>query len=316
LILALAIPVVVAANANPPSAPQYVLAAGASPGAPSAKPPKPEKARGPKEGRGPGQGAGNGLANRPGKGPITVRSINGSEIVLGTEDGWTRTISVGSDTAVTKGGATVGVSALRVGDIVRFRQKRNDDGSFAVTAIVVAAPRAGGEVTNIDGDAITVKGPGGTTRVINVNGATVYKRGPDAASKADIKVGDEIEVQGTLDGDTFTATMVRIELAHAGGKVTAKTSDSITVTERDGSTTVIHVTGTTTFKGKGDAATTLADIAVGDRLNAEGTARPDGSLDAATVHAGPTKPDRANGPKGPKPPKAPKAPESSEAPDS
>ena len=141
-------------------------------------------------------GNGNKGAGAPGRGPITIRSIDGSALSLGTEDGWTRTITVTSATAITKGGQTVAVDALKVGDTIRFSQTRNADGTYAITAIVVPTPVAGGEVTAVDATTITVKGKGGATRVITVNGATVYKLGSAAGSKADVKVGVRVAAAG------------------------------------------------------------------------------------------------------------------------
>ena len=188
-----------------------------------------------------------------------------------------------SSTVITKGGQTVAVDALKVGDQIRFSQTRNADGTYTITAIVVPTPVAGGEVTAVDATTITVKGKGGATRVITVNGATVYKLGSAAGSKADVKVGVRVAAQGTVSGDTFTAITVRIQPAEIGGIVTGKTGDSITVKRGDGSTAVIHVTSKTTYEHKGKDAATLADVAVGDRVSAEGTLRADGSIDATSV---------------------------------
>ena len=188
-----------------------------------------------------------------------------------------------SATVITKGGQTVAVDALKVGDEIRFSQTRNADGTYTITAIVVPTPVAGGEVTAVDATTITVKGKGGATRVITVNGATVYKLGSAAGSKADVKVGVRVAAQGTVSGDTFTAITVRIQPAEIGGIVTGKTGDSITVKRADGSTAVIHVTSKTTYEHKGKDAATLADVAVGDRVSAEGTLRADGSIDATSV---------------------------------
>ena len=167
-----------------------------------------------------------------------------------------------------------------------FGQTRNDDGTYTVTSIWVHVPVAFGDVTKVDGNAITVSGKGGVDRVITVNGATTYKLGDAAATKADVEAGTEIKAQGTLDGDTFTAISIDIELPHIAGLVTAKTEDSITVTQRDGSTAVIHVGAGTTYKVLGSTTPSLADIAVGDGVSAEGTLRANGSLDAVSVHAG------------------------------
>jgi len=287
--LALAIPVIDAMAASP--APSATLFAGA-PGTPDA---------GGHPGKGPGGDKGHGPAGPgPGKGPITIRAISGSQLSLATEDGWTRTITAGPDTTITKGGVKIGVGDLKSGDEIRFRQTRNDDGTYTISAIEVPTPRAGGEVSAIDGNNITVKEKGGSTRVITVTSSTVYMLGPSPGKKADVKVGTMIDAAGTVSGDTFTATAVKVTLPKVGGEVTGKTGNSITVTNRDGTTTVIHVTGSTTYKVKGkETGASLGDIADGDKVDAEGTLRADGSLDAVAVRGGP--------PKGKKPVKVPAA---------
>jgi hypothetical protein len=283
--VALAVPlIIVMAHSSSPSDPLLAIAAGAS-AAPNAaaatdagKRPKSDRA-----GKGNNGNKGNKGIGAPGRGPITIRSIAGSALSLGTEDGWTRTIIATSSTVITKGGQTIAVSDLQVGDEIRFSQTRNTDGTYTIDAIVVPTPTAGGEVTAVDASTITVKGKGGTTRVITVNGSTVYRLGSASGTKADVNVGLRVDAQGTLSGDTFTAITVRIKLPEVGGVVTAKTSDSITVKHGDGSTTVLHVTANTTYEYKGRAAATLADITVGDRVNAHGTLRADGSMDAVSV---------------------------------
>ena len=156
--LALAVVVIVMTQRPTPADTPLALVAGASPSAdPDAKP----------QGNGQGQkpdkanklGKGN---SAPGRGQITIQSIAGSALSLGTEDGWTRTITVTSSTVITKGGQPVAVDALKVGDEIRFSQTRNPDGTYAVTAIVVQTPVAGGEVTAVDSTTITVKGKGGS----------------------------------------------------------------------------------------------------------------------------------------------------------
>lgn len=297
-LILLAIPVVMAMTANSNSvAPHNQLAAGATAA------PSPEHAG--KPNGGPGDGRGKGPRGGPIRGPITIRAVTDKQVSLASDDGWTRTLTVTSTTVITKGGVTIAVTDLKQGDEVGFKETRNADGSYTVVAINVVTPKAGGVVTKIDGNDITVTQRGGTTRVITVTGSTVFKRGAAVAAKTDIKIGDAIDAQGTISGTAFTAISVNIHLAHAGGTVFAKGSDSITVQNRDGSKTVIHVSSTTTYVGRGATTPTLAGIAVGDIVTAEGIARSDGSLDAVTVHAGP--------PKGVHPPKAP-APATSAAP--
>jgi hypothetical protein len=319
--IALAIPVIGITAASRLDAP--TLAAGASASAEASDDhdggPKKDKGLKSSNGHGLGLGRGNGTLNGNGngngfgngglkgngnaRGPITIRAISGPQLSLSTEDGWTRTITVTSATVITKGGQPIKAGDLGVGDQIRFSQTRNADGSYAITAIAVPTPVAGGEVTAVDATSITVKGKAGVTRIITVNDATVYQLGKAPGSKADVKVGTHVNAQGMTSGDTFTAITVRVSLPDVAGEVTGKTGDSITIKRADGSTTVIHVTDKTTFEVRGKDPASLADIAVGDRVGAEGVLRADGSMDASAVEAGPKKAA-----------KAPKAPKSSAAP--
>ena len=242
-------------------------------------------------GKGPGRGQGWGQLGKGdrggfGHGGVTITAVSGSNVSLKTEDGWTRTIAVTSATEITKDGATITVADLEVGDQIAFRQTKNADGTYTITAITVRTPKAGGEVTAVSSTTISVTARNGTVTKITVNGSTTYVFGKEAATKADVTVGSRIHAEGSLDGTTFTATRVRIEPAVAGGEVTAKTSSSITVKGRDGKATTIHVSAATTYKVRGKETATLADIAIGDFLVASGKARADGSLDASRVGAG------------------------------
>ncbi len=285
--LALAVPIVgvIAAKSLQPS----TIVAGASVA--------PEASDGRGHGNGNGNGNGNGFRGLdgrgpkdkslkgnggPGRGPSSISAIDGASVSLRTDDGWTRTITVTSTTVISKGGQKIAVGDLKVGDVIRFHQVRNADGSYTIDAIAVPTPEAGGEVTAVDATSITVK-QRGATRVLVVNGSTVYKLGDAPATKSDVKVGWEIEAQGTLSGQTFTATSIDIELPRIAGEVTAKTATTITIKEADGTTATIHVTGTTTYRVKGKQTATSTDLAVGDRVDAQGTLRADGSLDATTV---------------------------------
>ena len=279
-----------------------VLAVGAS-AAPQASA-KSDDSDGPGNGHGPTwDKLGKGFAGFPGfqgyggakgggavRGPITIKSINGSDLALGTADGWSRTIAVTSDTKITKGGQPITLAGLAVGDEVRFSQTRNADGSYTITAIVVPTPVAGGVVSAVDATTITVNGKGGATRVITVTGATVYQLGKATGTKADVKVGTRVNAQGTVSGATFTAITVWISIPQIGGDVTAKTSDTITIKGRDGKTTVLHVTDKTTYEVEGKASATLSDIAVGDRVDAAGLPRADGSVDATSIEGRAPKP--------------------------
>jgi hypothetical protein len=146
-------------------------------------------------------------------GPITVTAVNGSSVSLKTADGWTRTITVGDSTTVTRGGAPAKVGDIKVGDTVRLDQDRASDGTYTVTGIDVILPSVAGQVTAKTSDTITVTLPGGTTSTVHVGGSTAYTvAGKTDASLSDVTVGSWIVASGTQRSDgSLDATSV-----HAG----------------------------------------------------------------------------------------------------
>jgi hypothetical protein len=234
-------------------------------------------------------------------GDITVTSVNGSSISLKTADGWTRTITVTSSTQITKGGQTIGVGDIKAGDHVVFRETRNGDGTFTIDAVAVVVPHVAGTVSAVSGSGFTMTARDGATWTITVNGSTKYTLGRTGAtgSKADVKAGSNVLVEGTQgSGNTLTALSVHIGLPMAEGVVTAKSGDTLTVQRRDGVTTTIHVSSSTMIRVPGVASPSLNDITVGMRIAAEGTQRSDGSLDATALFAGRSGHGFDGGPKG------------------
>jgi hypothetical protein len=164
----------------------------------------------PKSGHMGGFGMRGGEMGRGGFHDITITAVSGSDISLKTDDGWTRTITATSTTTITKGGATITVGALAVGDEIRFSQEKATDGTYTVTAIVVVLPSVAGEVSAISGDTLTITQPGGTTATIHVSGDTTYQVNGAAGTKSDIKVGSFIVAEGTQRTDgSLDAAAVR-----------------------------------------------------------------------------------------------------------
>jgi hypothetical protein len=149
---------------------------------------------------------------------ITVTAINGFDISLKTDDGWTRTITVTNTTTITKGGATIALGDLAVGDQVRFAQQKGTDGTYSVTAIVVVLPTVVGEVTAIDGNTLTITQPGGTTATIHVGSNTTYRVNGATGALSDIKVGSIMVAEGTQRADgSLDAAAIRSGFGdHAG----------------------------------------------------------------------------------------------------
>jgi hypothetical protein len=67
------------------------------------------------------------------------------------------------------------------------------------------------------------------------------------------------------------------------GTVASKTATTIVVTTTVGNTVTVNVSAGTTYSVRGVAAASLADVAVGNRIAAQGTLNADGSLNATVV---------------------------------
>ena len=145
---------------------------------------------------------------------ITISAKNGSSLSLTTDDGWTRTITVGSATTITRAGQTIGVGDLAVGDQIRFSQTKASDGTYTIDAIRVVLPIVGGKVTAVNGTTITVAGRGDATATIHVDGDTTYSvDGTAGKALADITVGSFIVAEGTMRSDGS----LDADAIHAGG---------------------------------------------------------------------------------------------------
>ena len=228
-----------------------------------------------------------GRHGRTGFGNITIGSISGNDVSLKTDDGWQRTVTITSSVELTKGGQTIAVGDLKVGDGVHLRQTRNDDGSYTVTALAVVVPTIQGTASDITSSGFKVTTRDGSVWTVTVNGQTTYGFGQGAGSLSDVKAGEPARVAGTITADNqMTATNVRVAGDRAVGQVTAKTADTITMKKRDGSTVTIHVDADTTYRVAGVEDADLGDVAVDMAAGVSGRARADGSIDADAIVAG------------------------------
>ena len=239
-------------------------------------------------GFGPGGMGRGGPMGGPGRfGAITITAINGSQLTLTTADGWTRTID---DTAatITKAGQTVQASALAVSDSITFDQTRQSDGTYKITAIRVVLPHVDGTVQSVSGGTVTLTLRDKTTKNITLTASTTYQLAGAASTSAALTVGAQVDAQGTTAADgTFTATLVNIQPAMAGGTVTATSASdqTITVKARDGSSLTIKVDATTKYQVVGKTTASLSDIVVNAIVMAEGTKNADGTFSATVVRA-------------------------------
>src|SRR5262249_19847206 len=231
----------------------------------------------------------------------TVTAISGHDLSLKTADGWTRTITVTADTKITKGGQPATLADVKVGDTVRFAEKKNNDGTWTITALAVVLPQSAGTVTAVGSDSITTTGKDGTSQTIRTTNATTYHRGDADGSRSDVTVGSIIVATGERGSDgSLTATSVFVLPARVAGTVASVSGDTITVTRRDGTTMTIHVASDTRIRVAGVDQATIADVKPGMAIAVARSRRADGSLDATAVRAG--QPGNLRGPD--KPPTA------------
>lgn len=240
---------------------------------------------------GPFAGSEDGTLDHGGRGmgfrDITITSISGNDVALQTEDGWTRTITVTDSMQLTKGGQTIALSDLKVGDQVRIDQSRNDDGTYTVNGIAVVVPSVHGTASAVTSSGFKVTTRDGSVWTITVNGSTVYQFGSGTGSVSDVTDGTQVAVQGTTTGDkAMTALTVRVAADSVRGTVKSTTSDTIVISKRDGSTVTVHVDSSTTYRVAGVENATLADIKADMRIAVSGRDRSDGSIDADAVMAG------------------------------
>ncbi len=216
---------------------------------------------------------------------ITITAISGNSLTLKTTDGWTRTIDATGAT-ITKAGQTISVSALKVGDQIAFRESRQSDGTFKITSITVVVPTVEGTVSSVGAGSITVTLGDGSTKVLTTTSATTYTKGGASVSRSTIVTGNRIEAQGMVDSSgNFTATSITIAPDVVVGTVSSKTASTIVVTTAAGKTVTVNVTASTTYRVAGVASATLANVAVGNRIAAEGALQSNGSLNATIVVA-------------------------------
>lgn len=167
------------------------------------------------------------------------------------------------------------------------------------------SPMVFGTVASINGTTISLTGKNNTTYSVDATNAKVMKGFGTVAQVSDIKVGDSLMVNGTINGTSVTATMImdgqppkpgvrgpkgplganRFMGNGSMGSVTAVSGNSFTIQNkgRGGKTTSVTVTTDANTKvTKNGQADTLGDVAVGQMVMVKGTKNATTSTIAAT----------------------------------
>jgi hypothetical protein len=190
--------------------------------------------------RGMGQGAGSSMGGAFADHGVrgTVTAVSGNDITVKTEQGDTYKIQTGPNTRFRKqrdrsqaqtseagaANAQIKISDIHVGDMVgAFGDK--DDKAKTVGAMMVMVidkeqyekARAdfgktwtAGAIQSIDETKITVKRPDNVIQTIVVDENTSFRKRRDSITLADIKVGDNVSAQGSLQNGNFVATVLNV----------------------------------------------------------------------------------------------------------
>lgn len=158
------------------------------------------------EGRGPGgaRGGAGGEVTAVGDSSLTVENRNGESI----------TVNVTDETVVNlvETGGQGSLSDIEVGDNVRVRGSRNDDGSVDARGIALLpdGDSVGGRVTSVDGSTITVENRDSSATII-VSDSTTFRNQDETLSLSDVTEDAHVRAFGDLQGDdSLSAQLVLI----------------------------------------------------------------------------------------------------------
>ncbi len=129
----------------------------------------------------------------------------------------TKTITVGGNTTYTRGGQSSQLSAIAVGDRIDAKGTLSSDGtSLTALQVNIELPHYQGKVTSVNGSTIVIDDRG-VSQTIEVTADTKYQNGPDSASLSDVKTGQKISAEGSVDSSgKMTASLVQVRRPEPG----------------------------------------------------------------------------------------------------
>ncbi len=302
-----------AANSTNPSAATSPSVSPSKPGKPAAGSGK--QGPGMKPGRG-SEGNGKGSENGHGRGDVsgTISSVSGNTLTLSRDKVIVITATLNSNTVYTMAGKTISQADLKVGTVARVHETFAADGTASISSVEVVLSEADGTIGAITGNSFTLTKTNNSTVKVNTNSSTNFLDLGKTIALADLKAGQKVSASGILNADgSLDAAVINVEHDRLGGVITAISGNNITVqsgheggkggfergkpgaapstpasgTNSSASTaptkTIVLGSGTA-FLQSGQAAQ-LSDLAVGQRINAEGSLSTDrNSLTALQVN--------------------------------
>lgn len=160
----------------------------------------------------------------------TVNTINGTTITITSTRGSTTTTYTvdASNAKIMKGGQSSTVSSIVIGDKIMVMGQANGTN---VTATMIndgpmkfgdsqnhmmpqnipagnGEPIVGGTVSSISGNTITITNQANVTYTVDATNAKISKAGATSPTISNISTGDAVVIQGTINGNSVTASSV------------------------------------------------------------------------------------------------------------
>jgi hypothetical protein len=146
-----------------------------------------------------------------------LASKTGTTITVTTKGDGDVTIGVVPDTVIRKDGAEAALADLQAGDDVEVKAESGTGGALVALAIHAESPEsddakveASGKVTAVSATSITVHDDGKDV-TFGVTPTTVVRDGHSLVTIADVKVGDDVEVEGLKSATGNVALVIKIE---------------------------------------------------------------------------------------------------------
>jgi hypothetical protein len=218
----------------------------------------------------------------------TVTAVNGETLTVkaGTSGSYTVDASAAK---IRKGDEVQALSSISVGDTVLVQGAIN--GSSVIATMIVETKSGAtikpdvkenmsgvvGKVTAINGNTITIQARNDVSYTINAINAKFWKNKNNSSTIAEVKVGDLLIVQGTINGTSVNATNiidvnapVNNNMSVITGTVTAMSDTTITLKAANGTVYTVAIADAT-FKDNKNKDYDKGDIKVGDTVTVKGT---------------------------------------------
>jgi hypothetical protein len=216
-----------------------------------------------------------GIVTQTSASSITVRAANAD-----------RDVRLTANTIVRVDDHPSSISAIAVGDKVEIHAQRQSDGSTTALAIEIEShpsTELEGTVKSITATSLTVTTATGDV-VMALTSTTHFFAHGQAATAADVNVGDRVEVEFREQTDkTLAALVVKVqnESVHIRGTITAVSASSITVHTAAGDIAVA-LTSSTLIRMQGKV-TNASMLLTGAVVEVQAVHRADQSLAAVTI---------------------------------